>query len=375
MTEADRTFQLRYVGVRFMGGRLPLDVLSDLPAFRDLLVFYSKENWRAANSDRRLPKGFEASIAFDLVGIDSGSAIPRLSWKRDVVQAMLPGFADQLEVFVERSCVQLVELVDGAGHDRLPTILSSEQIRALNKLGSGLRDHERIEFVGSKGRDGNVVYLDSFRRKILITHVSETYQARSEGIGKLLGLHIDGYINVLTTKHGEIRIPIDSDRVASEFDGNIDADVQYSLQVKLDKADCLREIVEVLDVALIDPASANGLGRCRQRIVELQHLKGGWNDGDGLEIGAHATQAADLLLSKRPHFAGLYKIYPTIAGGVLFEFEHLGWDLSVEISAMGSVEIYGIRIDGPEEMDVKAFDELDDMFFAAFDDLFVGAPA
>jgi hypothetical protein len=99
-----KTFQLRYVGPRFEGARLPLDVLSDLPAFRDLLVSYAKDEWRAINVGRqRLPRGFDKSISFDLVSIESGSAVPKLDWNRKTAQANLPGFTDELEKLVDNS--------------------------------------------------------------------------------------------------------------------------------------------------------------------------------------------------------------------------------------------------------------------------------
>jgi hypothetical protein len=83
MTEL-RSFLLRYVGARFEGHRLPLDVLPDLSAFRDLLVSYVKAEWRAAHTERdRLPKGFEKSIAFDLVEIRD--------WERRTATRLGPG--------------------------------------------------------------------------------------------------------------------------------------------------------------------------------------------------------------------------------------------------------------------------------------------
>ena len=103
MTEP-RRFLLRYVGARFEGHRLPLDILPDLSAFRDLLVSYVKSEWRAAHAEReRLPKGFEKSIAFDLVGIKDGSAVPQLEWDRDTAQLPLPDFKDELELLVEKA--------------------------------------------------------------------------------------------------------------------------------------------------------------------------------------------------------------------------------------------------------------------------------
>src|ERR1700736_2356937 len=101
---SDETFKLRYVGERFNNARLPVDVLSDLPAFRDLLVAFAKDEWRNSNSDRqRGPRGFDKSLSFDLVGIEEGSAVPALNWNRETAQKLLPGFSDELHHIVKSS--------------------------------------------------------------------------------------------------------------------------------------------------------------------------------------------------------------------------------------------------------------------------------
>lgn len=368
MVDDHKTFQLRYVGPRFDGARLPLDVLSDLPAFRDLLVSYAKDRWRAMNVERRrLPRGFDKSISFDLVSIDLGSAIPTLDWNRKTAQANLPGFTDELEELVDYSYEQLIRLIDGAGNDQFPQALSSEHIRALNKLGSGLQDRERIEFLGSTGADGNIVFLDTHRRKKLITHVRDTYQTRFEGIGRLLGSHVDGHIDVETQEYGEIRIQVDPDRIIKEFDGNINCDVQFALQIELDNNDTYRGIVDVFDVELIDAQSGVDLMRCRDRLAAVRSLAAGWHDGSGAAIDDAALDAAERFLTKRPFLAGAYRIYPTDRGGLQFEFETAGWDFSVEFGVGGTVEMYGVQIEGPEEMEPVAFESPDEAFLRQFD--------
>jgi hypothetical protein len=365
MANDHKTFQLRYVGPRFEGARLPLDVLSDLPAFRDLLVSYAKDEWRAINVGRqRLPRGFDKSISFDLVSIGSGSAVPKLEWNRKIAQANLPGFASELEQLVDQSYHKLILLIDGAGNERFPHALSSEHIRALNRLGSGLRDGERIEFLESAGTDDKVAFLDTYRRKKLIIHVRDTYQIRFEGIGCLLGLHIGGHIDVRTEEHGAIRIPVHADRIVNDFDGNINGDVQFALQIELDNNDNYRGIIEVFDVELIDGAD---LTRCRGRLAELRGFEAGWHDGLGAAIDAAALEAAERFLAKRPFFAGAYHIYPTDAGGILFEFESSGWDFSIEFGLGGTVEMYGVQIEGPAVMEPHPFDRLDDAFIGLFD--------
>ena len=138
-------FQLRYVGPRFEGTRLPVDVLSDLPAFRDLIVSFVKKGWHAQHADKvRLPKGFDRSLTFDLVRLTDGSAVPNLNWNRSRAQAYLPGMVDQLDDLMASSFSQFIHLVDGAEDGGTAPALTAQQIRALNKLGSGLRDDERI---------------------------------------------------------------------------------------------------------------------------------------------------------------------------------------------------------------------------------------
>jgi len=375
MTTDPRSFLLRYVGERFKKHRMPLDVLPDLPAFRDLLVSYVKAEWRATHAKRvRLPKGFEKSIAFDLVEIGDGSAVPKLEWDRATAQMLLPEFQDELEGLVEKSYLQVVRLIDRAADRRATAEMSSESIRALNRFGSGLLDDERIEFVGSEGTDGNVVYLDSYRRKWLITRTRDSYEARFEDIGRLLGSEknadgIVGSIAVDTVQHGRILIPLPPERVKEEFDGNMDADVQFRLMIELDNKDVFKRVVDVFDVDLIDANVVADLERCRIRIAALASLQGGWHDGDGLTPTPEAVTTAGRLLSARPPLAANYHIYPTDEGGILFEFLHAGWDYSVEVGPDGTVEIYGVQVDGPGDLETETFPGIYDAALKFLDDL------
>lgn len=311
MGEDQRVFRLRYVGARFSNARLPLDVLADLPAFRDLLVSYAKDRWRASNPDRqRLPKGFDQSISFDLIRIEDGSAVPAMAWNRQVAQASLEGFTDELEDIVDRSFTDVVTLFANAGIQRFPRSLSSEQIRALNRFGAGLRESERIEFLGSGPSNDNTPYLDPARRKSIITHVRNTYELRYEGIGQLSGTHIQlsgsdlpGQIKVVTPEYGELSITVSPDRIKDEFDGNIESAVQFALQIELDHKDRLQRVVESFDVELIDPEQWEAILRCRQRLGRLKGLEPGWHDGEGQRISLAAISNARSFLDKRPSLA------------------------------------------------------------------------
>lgn len=359
-------FLLRYVGARFDKHRLPLDVLPDLSAFRDLLVSLVKAEWRATHEERvRLPKGFEKSIAFDLASIGVGSAVPKLEWDRETAQLLLPDFKDELASLVENAYAKVIQLIDGA-NDNLPSPgLLPESIRALNRFGSGLLEDEKIEFLGSEGKDGRVVYLNSDRRKRLITRGRDSYEARFENIGKLLGSEkdsngISGWIVVNTEQHGTIQIPVPPERVKEEFDGSMDDDVQFRLTIELDNKDVFKRVVHVFDVDLIDAALVANLARCRKRIASMAELIDGWHDGDGKAVTLKAIGVAEKLISARPMLAGSYHIYPTDIGGVLLEFVQSGWDYSVEATPEGGIEIYGVQVEGPGDLDIREFSSIDE---------------
>jgi len=372
MTEP-RSFLLRYVGARFEGHRLPLDVLPDLSAFRDLLVSYVKAQWRAAHTQReRLPKGFERSIAFDLVGIKDGSAVPQLEWDRDTAQHLLPDFKDELEELVEIAYAKILDLIDGANGPAGTTELTSENVRALNRFGSSLLSDERIEFPNSRGADGNVVYLDTYRRKRLITRGRDSYQTRFEDIGRLLGSAVDplgtaGTISINTSDYGTISVPVPPERVRDDFDGSIEADVQFRLMIELGSDDTFRRVVEVYDVDVIDAKVVADLAACRERITSLLSLSDGWHSGSGKTPTHAAAATASRLLARRPGMAGNYSIFPTDLGGLLFEFSRHGWDYSIEISPAGMVEIYGTETAGDKEMETDPLDASSDEFARQFD--------
>ena len=372
MTEP-KSFLLRYVGTRFEGTRLPLDVLGDLPAFRDLLVSYAAAEWRKAHTDRkRLPWNFEKGLLFDLVDIEDGSAMPRIEWDRRVPQPQLPDMTDEMEMLVSTSFDQVISLFDRATDPAAVLGLAPDSMRALKRFGGNLLPDEKIEFPGSRGRDGNVVYLDKQRRERLITSVRDSQQIRYDGTGKLIGYRVDpsgtnGHIDIHTEEYGTITLPVPPDRVRSDFDGSIESEVCFRLHIELDNNESVRSIVDVFDVDVIPPLVMAKLSACRNRIGALTLLEDGWHDGGGRAPTAKAASAASRLLSRKPGMAESYSIFPTDGGGLLFEFVRLGWNHSIEIGPTGKAEIYSTEIDGDGEADTEAFDVESQEFIEAFD--------
>ena len=372
MTEP-RSFLLKYVGARFEGTRLPLDVLGDLPAFRDLLVSYAIDEWYKAHAEReRLPRNFEKSISFSLVYIEDGSAMPRIEWDKGDAQPQLPDIRNELEILVSTSYDKVLALFDRATGPATALDLTPGNIRALKRFGGNLLPDEKIEFPGSQGNDGQVIYLDKYRREWLITRGRDSHQARFDGTGRLIGSGIDptstnGHIDVHTQEYGTITLPVSPERVRAEFDGSIESEVHFRLHIELDNNDAVRTVTDVFDVDVIEPKVMANLMACRERISFLRTLNEGWHDGSGKPPTPEAGAAASRLLSRKPAMTASYLIFPTDAGGLLLEFVRSGWNYSIEISPGGKVEMYGTEIAGDGEMDTEALDVNSDELLQQFD--------
>ncbi len=83
-----------------------------------------------------------------------------------------------------------------------------------------------------------------------------------------------------------------------------------------------------------------------QRLSELAALPPNWNDEDAPVISPLALNLARQLLSLRPQLTGVSDLFPSPDGGVLIEYVRGSWDLSVEISPTGTLEIFGFEIGG-----------------------------
>ncbi|MBT2130634.1 hypothetical protein [Aliiroseovarius lamellibrachiae] len=371
MVEGKDNFSLRYIGERFQGARLPLDVLADLPALRDLIAALAKQEFRQKNPDRkRVPQGFDKSISFSLTDIEDGSAVPVFKLESEVAQQNLPNIGDGMEEIVSRAYKRVAAIVDDAANDIYPQALPDDAIRALSKLGANIQDAEKIELQGTAGADGNVVFLDAYRRKNLLTHIRETYTIEFEGIGELTGVDAThNTIQIKTEQHGEMRLQLDGVSMpAEQFDGNLFSFVEFSASIALDAHDDFKGVEAVHSVDLIRPHDEEVL-RCVRRLQELSKIEKGWLGPDHGERLVHlAGTRAMQLVFMRANFARWFKIFPTEDGGLSIEFDHEEWSYAVEISPDGELEIDASSTDA-QDYGPESFEGLTPEFFKAFDEM------
>lgn len=363
------TFELRYVGTRFDGGHLPLDVLPDLFAFRDLIIARAKEQWLRENPGRlRLPRGFNHSLLFDLVGLKDESAGPLIKWDREAAIRASPSLAGEIGVLLGQAYAETANLFSDAAGGKFPSVLPRDQLGALNRFGSALRPGEKIELKGQNDNQGDVIYVDFDRRKNLLTKVGETYTKRYAAAGTLITASSDGYIVLDAEGLGRITLQIPSEIVLQHYDGNLGSDVQFDLMIVLDASDRFRAVQDCLDVTIVDASDDQEFRDAMARISELRKLEKGWLDGDGEAVSQTAIRTARAVLHRRPDIAKLrLGIFPTEEGGLTFEFQKDGWSYAIEMMAANSVEWFATEKGGPGSIEPTPFQTSEPAFWTELD--------
>lgn len=363
MPDDTRVFSLHYFGNRFSENRIPVEVLPDLSAFRDLLLSYAKDEWRKTHADRKkLPKNFDKELALSLFDIEDGSAIPQLEWRRRSPQGTLFEISDEIDEAVNKAYANVIALFDSPVDN--PPKLEPEKLRALNRFGAALKEDERIEITARDG-SGKIVSLDMHRRKQLIMGARESYQTRLEGVGELVGTTSPSVpndqctIQVQTVDHGTISIPVDRLQLYEEFAEALNSEIQFELLVELDQNDKMRSVVDVFGVATVSDVNGAVVANAKERLEELGRLQDGWQSGGGKSLSRVAlARALDFVVAVRSSCVEMH-LFPTEAGGVLIDFAMRGWEYSIEFDCSGKPEMYGIEIDGPTEMAPIQFVDVD----------------
>jgi hypothetical protein len=104
-----------------------------------------------------------------------------------------------------------------------------------------------------------------------------------------------------------------------------------------------------------------------ERLVELAALPADWNDDGAPPISALALQITRQLLALRPQLIRLSELFPSPDGGVLMEYVRGTWDLTVEVSGDGTLEIFGFEIDGTRKLFPHPYPSMSIEFLDALD--------
>lgn len=337
MTSPDFTEFLKPVfnGERFKSHALPLEVLPELDAYRDLLIEVAKALYIQRNPGRkRTPKGFESNCKLRVRTVREGSAIPVVEreWS-EPQQLTLGGVIEPDEFDDARDLIS--QVIEAIGERRnLPEAFPLALVPCFNKFGRRLRSGESIE-LRSPRADRGPKYTPDIRRRLVLVSASSVQEDIS-----LVG-YVDGVDD--TADRFRFSLPLGKDYLVpfepQHFETLVEALAsRRAKQVEViglgtyDQTQALTAISDISEINLLDEPLESPIAR---RFRELRELEAGWLDGDeGEALNAEGLNWLERLLDELIHKQAMPVpyLYPTIENDVRAEWSIGPWAVSANFS-------------------------------------------
>jgi len=349
----ERFFAPKLRGRRFINHCIPVELFKDLSVLESMIFEISKQKYLNDNTDRqRVPPRYGHNISLSLSAVEEGSAIP----------VLMVEFENQTtHPFELTYFTQAKEAIIGAVHaastgSDITDHLDQRFLRYFERLGRSLEDGESIDF--NPDSDGAKAILDRQSRDVLV-EASIVVESTEEMTlrGKVVEFDQENMTCQICLASGQRLFAPVLDRHFSkimEAFRMMKENIKVSVNglVEVDKNKNLKQFVEVGDVLILE---ANDV---TFRLDELSELKGGWHDGDGVELNKSDLKSIAVLFSEYygEHLSDPY-IYPMLDGGVVAEWSVGGSiDLSLEINIKDKTAIFE-QVDLEGENDAR--EELD----------------
>ena len=355
----------RLIGPRFENGKIPLEMLSDLSTLREMVIEVAKWRYLEGNPERkRSPKGFTNGISLTLASVDKGSAIPVIDVEFEHPQVIgtqqMPGTPGRFEQYFVEARDAIINTIAAAEHDNLtPEHLPSKCLEYFDRIGRRLHDEESIEFSSPTKAATARLTRQSRRTLVLASRIREmTEEVRLRGtipevdqdrksfeLQLLEGRKISG---VMHEQHQEVILEV--------FNGYKDECKALIWGIgRYDRQDRLVGLESIEDIAVLDPLDVPS------RLVELQRLRNGWLDGEGVALDPNGL---DWLSGRFDRFypdeLPLPYIYPTAEGSVQAEWSLSSHEVSLGVDLVTRVgEWHVLRTDTKAE-DSEEFNLADD---------------
>ncbi len=339
---------LTFRGKRFESNEMPIEVLSDLVAYRELLVVVARHLFREANPHRRrLAKNFDADFVLVLGKIGEGSTISPIL-RRDpspgVNSALFADYFEQARTEVE---AYLASPSTGIARHRLP----DEALGRFAAFGRGLRDDEEVE-IRSPGSQG-VVYSKVARRNLLLATESR-YEEDVE---------IEGLVREVDKDKEQCKLkPDDGGRITVSFPSmllpqtfsSLVEDQRISVRgVGTFNKDGLQSIQaeEVVPTAAATPPESCPI-TLQDQVQTLANLRAGWYNGSGSAYSVESLRGLRGLLEGLTDAFRLPRpfVYPNPDGRVRVEWSLGAWEVSGDFDIeAGSVQLLAVEMEGDSE--------------------------
>lgn len=317
----------RFVGERFDHHSLPLDILKDLAVLEDLITEVAKRKYLDDNPGKqRVPKGFTKDIAFNLTGIEEGSAIPSIEIQPSESSLFPPYFS-----YFELARESIADGIDAAyNNDDIVPFLTSSELTYFDKIGRGLKEGEVIEFPTPKRQKPSKLTKES-RKRLVMASSKEKFTDNVTLRGYVPELDQSKMtFQIKTIEEDNFTAPVPEqhyETLMKAFNGFKDqTKVLIEGEGLFNKKQRMTGIESISHISILDARDIPS------RLAEFKKLKDGWLDGVGKAPDkTKLSWISDFLDVHYPDDLELPYFYPTESGGIRAEWENDNYDISLDI--------------------------------------------
>ncbi|WP_157804650.1 hypothetical protein [Stenotrophomonas maltophilia] len=351
---SEEFIRMRLAGGRFDTHLVPFDVLSDLAAYRELVVDLARVLFKRSHPNRRkVPSGFTDSFQLGIESLTPGNSVT-LASRTFSNEAYAPledqpsfPFPAHTEFVAAREMIFEVIACANSGLP-LPEGFPRDLASKFNRFGRNFRQSEFLEL--SEGGRTPVRYGGK-TRKAIVLEVGNSYEGHVDGDFRFDGGRCtEGLIHLIADDARTIDMVVSNRDEWSFLNSKVGQTARITGLGLFDRQDRLLKITEYEEIPF---GPSEPIASTAARLREIEGTPAGWYS-DGNPAPASSAVASMRTLLEAMESAGIPRpyIYPLPEGGVVAEWSWGGWEISATVEpGSDAAEFLAVNIDGPGEVE------------------------
>lgn len=341
-SEANQAFaSLKLEGIRFSGANIPVDVLEEIVRYRNLIVAAATDAWQEEHPNDDLPDWLSKDLELTLTEVANGSAIPVLD---------RPSGSDFEKTFEDaRDAVDHLIREVSNGKVTKTSFPSWANTPAFWNFGSSLEGGEKMYVPAPTQVDPIYAVITPETRRLHVEPLKLSVKGeRSDSFqivgGQVIALDAENRsFELMTTRWGQIHGRFKDTRLIQDLSsviGNSNQAKTVSIFGRTGLKDGILEKVHEA-FSIVNPGSE--FEYAFDQLVKISKTEEGWLGGSGSEVPPKVIIKGATVLSifTRLNFPPP-AVFPTEAGGLVFEWGSETYVLSVEIEDNGNLVVYSL---------------------------------
>ena len=348
---AKRFLNIRYVGERFSGGHIPLDVLRGLKELDDIFSDFVREILRKKNGFLHASKKSVSWFNLSLTGVEDGSAIPKIEITINEKEDLFGHVEDSRIELIAQAQEKFADVLMAANDNRDIELKDSTRMRFW-RIFENLRQGDSFSYSpdpnDKKVNGANVIFLDGGKCKIYFSAREESREQRIRGHARMIGVTEKGELNLFNLEFGNFRV-CDKSEDPRCYGGTIGQYYDFDLTAISGKNNKIKSVKKIHNLSLKKDLDEFEKHPLISQIDKIGYLKDGWLHGYGHPVSEEIRNSAKNFLDSLENCPEFYAVAPTEEGGILLEYAINGWDYGIEFHADKSFAVFGNEVSGTGE--------------------------